>query len=364
MNPVLRGLLILLGVLVLGWAIYTFRSILTYVLISVVLSYIGAPLVRIFRKIHIKDWQVPSWLASLATMASFALLLYLLVILFLPLVQSQVELLGSLDIRKAEQNLETSLGASQEWLNDRTLSQDGRTNREEIIHRVQSALDPSQLTNMFDDILGTVGTLFAALFSIVFMTFFFMKDGYLFERIIFTITPDKYMEQVKHILQDSNRLLSRYFLGILAQITIITLIVSAGLGLIGLENALIIGLLSGLLNLIPYVGPIVAACIGISLGVIAHFGGAADMHIGTLLGLVGLVYLIAQLADNFFIQPYILGNSVSAHPLEIFIVISMAGTLGGVTGMIIAIPGYTFLRIIAREFLSKFKVVESLTRGI
>ena len=364
MNAVLRGLLLLLGLLVLGWTVYTFRSILTYVVISVVLSYIGTPLVALFRRIHIKSWQMPAWLASLATLLSFGLVIYLVLALFAPLVQNQIDLLGSIDVRKAEQNIEETLGISEEWLASSTLSEEGRTNRQEIITRVQEALNPGRLSQVFDNIVGTLGSLLVALFSILFMTFFFLKDGYLIERIIFTLTPDKYMEQVKHILQDSNRLLTRYFLGVLAQVSIITAIVSIGLHLVGLENALIIGLLAGLLNCVPYVGPIVSMCIGLLLALTSHYGGDADMHIGTLVGLVALVYGIAQAADNFFIQPVILGNSVSAHPLEIFIVISMAGTLAGVTGMIIAIPGYTFLRIIAREFLSKFKVVESLTRGM
>ena len=364
MNQVLRGLLILIGILVLGWVIYTFRSILTYILISAVLSFIGAPLVKQFRRIHIRSWQVPSWLASLATLTTFALFFSLLIGLFAPLVQGQIELLGNIDVVKAEQNLEQALDGSKEWLESYSLSDGKHTNRVEVIRRVQDTLNPSKLTDFFDNIVGTIGALAVALFSIVFMTFFFMKDGYLIERVIFTITPDKYMEQVKHILLDSHRLLSRYFIGVLAQVTIITIIVSVGLHLVGIENALIIGLLAGLLNLVPYVGPIVATSIGLLLAITAHFGGSADMHIGSLCSLVILVYAIAQLTDNFFIQPYILGNSVGAHPLEIFIVISMAGTLAGVVGMIVAIPCYTILRIVAREFLSKFKMVESLTRGI
>lgn len=364
MNQVLRGLLIVVGLLVLGWVIYTFRSILTYILISAVLSFIGAPLVKQIRRIHIRSWQVPSWLASLSTLGVFALFIFLMVRLFSPLVHDQIELLGNIDVVKAEQNLEQALDGSKEWLESNSLTNGERTNRSEVIQQVQGVLNPGKLSGFFDNLLGTVGAIAVALFSIVFMTFFFLKDGYLIERIIFTITPDAYMEQVKHILIDSNRLLSRYFIGILAQVTIITIIVSVGLHFVGIENALIIGLLAGLLNLVPYVGPIVATCIGLVLALTAHYGGSADMHIGTLFSLVILVYALAQLTDNFFIQPYILGNSVAAHPLEIFIVISMAGTLAGVTGMMVAIPCYTILRIVAREFLSKFKFVESLTRGI
>ena len=79
---------------------------------------------------------------------------------------------------------------------------------------------------------------------------------------------------------------------------------------------------------------------------------------------VAAVYGIVQMLDNFAFQPLIFPNSVFAHPLEIFLVISISGTLFGVVGMFLAIPMYTFVRIIAKEFLSEFKLVQSLTKSI
>ena len=71
-----------------------------------------------------------------------------------------------------------------------------------------------------------------------------------------------------------------------------------------------------------------------------------------------------QLIDNFLFQPLIFSNSVKAHPLEIFLVVLSAGIIWGISGMIVAIPFYTLLRIIAKEFLSEFKVIEQLTKNI
>jgi predicted PurR-regulated permease PerM len=68
--------------------------------------------------------------------------------------------------------------------------------------------------------------------------------------------------------------------------------------------------------------------------------------------------------DTMLFQPMIYSKSVKAHPLEIFIVILIGGSLGGIIGMLIAIPSYTLLRVIAREFFYKFRVVEKLTRNI
>jgi len=89
-----------------------------------------------------------------------------------------------------------------------------------------------------------------------------------------------------------------------------------------------------------------------------------DVDLVTLVVKVLSVFVVAQQIDGFVVQPLVLGTSVKAHPLEIFIVVLAAGTIGGVLGMVLAIPSYTILRVIAREFLSEFKVVDSLTRDL
>jgi predicted PurR-regulated permease PerM len=80
--------------------------------------------------------------------------------------------------------------------------------------------------------------------------------------------------------------------------------------------------------------------------------------------IVVLVFSAANLIDNIILQPIIYSTSVKAHPVEIFLVIIMAGSLAGIPGMILAIPGYTVLRIVAREFLGKFRLVRKLTQNM
>ena len=79
---------------------------------------------------------------------------------------------------------------------------------------------------------------------------------------------------------------------------------------------------------------------------------------------VMLGYIFAQLIDNFFSQPFIFSNSVKSHPLEIFLIIVMSGILFGVTGMIVAIPTYTAIKVILKAFLSENKIVKSLTKNL
>jgi predicted PurR-regulated permease PerM len=141
-------------------------------------------------------------------------------------------------------------------------------------------------------------------------------------------------------------------------------LISIGLMVFGIKNAIFIGFIGGLMNVIPYLGPIIGASIGAVLGVSGDLGlGLYDNALNTAITVV-LVFSVANLIDNFVLQPLIYSKSVNAHPIEIFIVILMAGSLAGIPGMILAVPGYTVLRIVAKEFLSGFKLIDKLTENI
>jgi len=115
---------------------------------------------------------------------------------------------------------------------------------------------------------------------------------------------------------------------------------------------------------IPYVGPIAGAVLGISMGVITHLSMDFSSQLLPLMIYMLLVFISVQIIDNVVFQPIIYSSSVHAHPLEIFIVLLVAGSLGGIIGMILAIPGYTVLRVFAKEFFNNFKVVKKLTENI
>ena len=118
------------------------------------------------------------------------------------------------------------------------------------------------------------------------------------------------------------------------------------------------------MNIIPYLGPLMGGAIGVVIGIISNLGiNAFDMIMPNTLEIIG-VFVAANVVDNFVLQPTIYSKSVFAHPIEIFIVILMAGNIAGVVGMIIAIPTYTLIRIVARQFLSEFKFIDLLTKKL
>jgi predicted PurR-regulated permease PerM len=177
------------------------------------------------------------------------------------------------------------------------------------------------------------------------------------------LVNDKITGRVEKSIEKTKNLLSRYFLGLLLQISILLVIYSIVLALFNVENAFIIAFLCALLNLIPYLGPIVGAILMMLLTMSSFIGSDFSSVIipKTLYVMIG--FLIGQIIDNFISQPFIFSNSVKSHPLEIFIVILASGTLIGPVGMIIAIPLYTTLKVIAQEFLSENKIVKSLTKN-
>lgn len=159
-------------------------------------------------------------------------------------------------------------------------------------------------------------------------------------------------------------LLSRYFLGLVMQITILFVIYTVVLLIFGIENPVVIAFLCALLNLIPYIGPVIGGILMIFLTMSSNLGQDFSSVIlpKTIYVLIG--FIIGQLVDNFFSQPYIFSTSVRSHPLEIFLVIIIGGLLFGVTGMIIAVPGYTALKVILKEYFAENKIVKSLTKNL
>jgi len=144
------------------------------------------------------------------------------------------------------------------------------------------------------------------------------------------------------------------------------LLVTVGLTIVGIgfNHAVVIGLFCGLLNVIPYLGPWMGAAIGVLIGASLNIDADFMSHTLPLLGFMVLVFASVQVIDNILFQPLIYSSSVKAHPLEIFVVILAAGSMAGILGMILAIPVYTILRVIAKEFFDNMKIVKKLTENL
>jgi predicted PurR-regulated permease PerM len=199
----------------------------------------------------------------------------------------------------------------------------------------------------------------------VFISFFFVRDETLFREIVCALVPDRMEGQMTKSLADIEGLLSRYFVGLLVEMTGVALLDFLGLWIfarLGFSNALGIAFIAGILNIIPYVGPLLGELIGVILAVILKYGSGVGLpvNIWVFALIVLAIMLTTQLVDNFVYQPLIYSTSIKASPLEIFIVILLASHIGGVVGMLVAIPAYTVVRVIASRFFPDVKLVKRL----
>ena len=173
-----------------------------------------------------------------------------------------------------------------------------------------------------------------------------------------------YEAEMKDILRTTKTLLSKYFVALFIDVVMVTLLVGTILTFLGVKNAFFIGVFAGVMNIIPYVGPIISFGFACFLGITGCIEANQVYLIGNVIEKIFWVLLCVNLFDGILVQPYLFSSSVKAHPLEIFIIILMASSLAGVTGMIVAIPTYTLIRIVAKEFLTNYKFFKKITENI
>lgn len=435
-------------VLLVGVVIFYFSDIVAYVIIAWVLSLIGQPFMRIFRKIRVGKFKTGDTTCAILTLATYVLIVVGLFSVFVPPVIKQTRNLAEVDYASLVKGLEEPITDWTNWaidkgfiegepillvdtttqtdiailidsskvivepeivskmvqtttiqidsllrangdtitqtninlnivLNDdhtRTIEKEPDlsdvmvTEKDGPLERLQkkifSFFNPSQIQLLFGSIIGFFGNLAIALLSIFFITFFFLKEQQLFVRFLMAIIPNKYEKQVDSALTGISKMLTRYFGGIFIQVTIITIFVSVLLGILGVENALLIAFFAAVINVIPYIGPTIGAVFGIFIVISSNVGLPFYEEMLPLILQVAAVFAAMQMLDNFILQPVIFSNSVSAHPLEIFILILVGAKVGGILGMVLAIPVYTVLRVIAKVFLSEFKIVQKITGGM
>lgn len=235
---------------------------------------------------------------------------------------------------------------------------------EKIQKKVFSAFNPARIPTLFSSLIGFMGNLLIGIMSVIFIAFFFLKENALFSRMLQATVPAKYENEVIHAVEDSSKMLRRYFIGVSIQVTIITIYMTALLSILGIQNALLIAFFAALINVIPYIGPIIGAMFGIFITISSNLDLTFYDEMLPMLLMVFAAFASMQFLDNFILQPYIFSNSVSAHPLEIFLVIMIGAQIGGIGGMVLAIPSYTVIRVVAKSFLSEFKIVQKLTKQI
>ena len=353
---ILRALFQLTGLVLLLWVLYELQSIIVYFSIAAVIALVGRP-ISLFL---IKRLKFNSLLATTLTILILLGIVVGIVSLFIPLIVKQGGNLSLLNVEELENNLAVLMTEITNYLqlDSQFWQQQLRSGS------LFESINLSAVPDFLNSIIGVLGDITVGLFSVLFISFFLLKDGKLLERILLTLVKDEYTKKTSASILKIKQLLSRYFIGLLVQIMILLVIYFLVLLLVGIPNAFVIAFLCALLNLIPYLGPIIGGVLMLLLTMTSNLDASFSAVIlpKAIYVLIGFVF--GQLIDNFFSQPFIFSSSVKSHPLEIFILILAAGTLFGPMGMILAIPAYTAIKVVLKIFLSDNKIVKSVTKSL
>lgn len=353
-NGILKAVGILLGLVLLLYFLYKIQSVLIYLAIAAVISLIARPVIIFLRN----KLKFANTLAVLVTMFMFLGIIFGTISMFIPLILKQGQNLSLLDINQLEYNIENLLTQANEYFLARNI------NVLEQLKDVDIFSNFKAIPNLLNKFVNALGSISIGLFSVLFISFFLMKDSGILNKGLLVFIPDNKESRFQKSLETIKDLLSRYFLGLLLQITILFVIYTVILLIFGISNAIVIAFLCALLNLIPYIGPLIGSVLMVTLTMTSNLSLDFQSQILPTTIYVMIGYAIAQLVDNFFSQPFIFSKSVKSHPLEIFLVIVIGGLLFGVIGMIIAVPTYTAIKVILKEFLSDNKIVKSLTKDL
>lgn len=353
---ILKAVAVIVGVALLLYFLYRIQTVLIYIAIAIVISLIGRPMVVFLRE----KIKINNTIAVIITMGLFLGIILGVISMFIPLLIQQGQNLSLLDIEALQNNFNNLY---LQIINYFGLQTD--VIEQQIIEfNLFSNLDLSFIPDFLNSLAGILGSLSVGLFSVIFIAFFYLKDSKLFQQNLMVLIPDNKEAKLNSSIQTIKELLSRYFIGLVLQIFILFIIYTAVLLVVGIENAVVIAFLCALLNLIPYIGPIIGAALMILLTMTSNLEADFSSVILPKTVYVMIGFGIGQLVDNFFSQPFIFSNSVRSHPLEIFLAIIIGGLLLGVVGMIIAVPFYTVIKVVLKEFYADNKIVKSLTKNL
>ena len=293
----LAGYIIKLGGLAIVLALcWYFKNVLIYIVVAFVVSMIGRPLMQLMRKIRIKGRHAPDWLLALLTIIVIIAFMLLIITQMIPLVSTIVKEASAIE---ASSYFESNpIDKVNEWLigmfpnlgDDFDLSA-------LILEKIRELVDFGKVSGIVGSVASMVTSAFVALFAVVFISFFFLKEEGLFERIICALVPDKHELTLSKTLSEIKQLLSRYFVGLLIEMLGVALVDFLGLWLIArfdFSYAIGIGFIAGLLNVIPYVGPLIGDAIGIVFGIVLKLGTGAGLNVN--IWLFALIILVIMLA--------------------------------------------------------------------
>ena len=347
-NFVVRFLAVLF-VIALAWY---FSNLLLYVFLAFIFSLIGKPIARRINSVRIFKYQIPHGISVLLTMIVFVLFFVLLFIFLVPMLTQEARAIAGINYDDLSRNMSYLLDNIEIFLYNSNLIDDHETLVGLLTNEIRDLASFANFSAVLGGIMSATGSFLMGLFAVFFLTFFFMKDDIRLDGLGQRLIGERHAARLTDMSEKINRLLSRYYIGLVLEIASMITLLYIGMAIFGVKSAMLMAFFGGMLNAIPYLGPLIGAICSCIFGVVNCLS-ANEYHtiLPTLLQISG-TFIAANLIDNLVLQPVIYSKSVKAHPVEIFLVILMGGAFAGIMGMLFAIPVYTMIRIVVVELFN------------
>lgn len=363
-----RIIISVLSVSLIAFLCWYFKSVIVYLVVAAVVALVGRPIHRFLSRLRIFNRPFPDGLNAVLTLLFIFASVVCLAGLVFPVVGNVINDISKANVETLTKAISVPLYSFNEGL-IRLFPKLGNSFRIEnyVLDQVQNIFDVNLFSSMVGSLASFLASLAVSIFAVVFISFFFIRNPNLFTNMIVAFVPDRLEEKTRESLGEVDHLISRYFIGVITEVLGVSVLNFLGLWLIarmGFRYSIGIAFMTGLLNVIPYVGPLIGGVIGVCLSLVIKYACATSFGLAVsfpvFLAVVIGVFVFTQLVDNYVYQPFIYSNSIKAHPLEIFIVLLLAGHIGGMVGMLVAIPGYTVIRVFAVKFFGHKKAIRML----
>lgn len=364
-NRYLKILFIAALIVLVFFILHIFSDIVAYILIAWVVSMLGSPIMDfMLYRLHFSKLKIGRSLAAILTLLMFLGIIIGVTLIFIPVILEQAANLARVDMNSVLSALQEPINELMLRLQKIGLVEASTNTDQQIKEQLTKVFQPSKISYFFSSFIAIASSVAIAVFSIMFIAFFFLQEQGLFIQFLQNFVPSRFEEKVQKTVDEVSNLLTRYFGGILLQIAIISTYLLIMLSIVGVKNALLIAVFAALINVIPYLGPLIGGAFGIMLTITSSLELDFYSEMMPLLVKVLICFMSVQMIDNLILQPFIFSNRVRAHPLEIFIIIMIGAKVGGIVGMVLAIPAYTVIRVIARTFLSEFEIIQKIAIGL
>jgi len=324
-----------------------FSTVVLPVILATIAYYLLRPILRLLEKI-----KIPRIWGILIIFIGALGLITLLVFMVFPFLQLQFNNLieefptyFSQMVLEIDELLKSSIFASYYEsldINVKNILESGEGNLGKYLTDAVGGI-ASGLSSFISALTGFV----LAIITVPFILFYLLKDGEKLPRFFIQMLPPHMREDAKAILHDADHQISSYIQGQILVAICIGVMISIGFLIIGMKYALLLGVIAMFTSVVPYLGPLIAITPAAIIAIVTS---------PFMLIKLAIVWTVVQLIEGKFISPQIMGKSLHTHPVTIIFVLLTAGSLFGVAGVVLGIPGYALIKVAVTHLFKLFKI--------